>query len=72
MELITDYRVRLALQARDWPAATALQDAMIAWHRDQAAAALAVPAASLTPLQRSQIRNLALPLNDLGDPPLAG
>ena len=41
--LITEYRVRLAWQARDWPAATALQNASIAWNRDQAAAALAAP-----------------------------
>ena len=32
----------------------------IAWDRDQAAAALAAPAASLTPRQRNQIRNLAV------------
>ena len=36
----------------------------IAWHRDQAAAALAAPAASLTPDQRTQIRNLAVVLNE--------
>jgi tetratricopeptide (TPR) repeat protein len=63
---ITGYRVRLAWQARDWPTATALQDTLIAWHRDRATAALAAPAASLTPVQRNQIRNLAGALSELG------
>ena len=54
-------------QARDWPAATTLQNALIAWNRDQAAAALAAPAASLTPAQRNQIRNLAVALDELGN-----
>ncbi len=64
--LVTGYRVRLARQARDWPAATTLQNAVIAWDRDQAAAALAAPAASLTPDQRNQIRNLAVALKSSG------
>ena len=64
--LITGYRVRLARQARDWPAATTLQNTLIAWHRDQAAAALAAPPASLTPDQRNQIRSLGVALNELG------
>jgi len=64
--IITTYRVRLALQARDWPAATTLQTAVIAWDRDRAAAALAAPPASLTPDQRHQIRNLAVSLEHLG------
>jgi tetratricopeptide (TPR) repeat protein len=64
--LITSYRVRLAWQARDWPAATALQTAAIEWYRDRAAAALAAPSASLTPDQRNLIRNLAVTVEDLG------
>jgi hypothetical protein len=62
--IVTEYRVRLAREARDWPAATTLQDARIAWNRDQAAAALTVPTVSLTPDQRHQIRNLAVSLNE--------
>jgi tetratricopeptide (TPR) repeat protein len=65
--IITSYRVALASQARDWPTATALQNAVIAWDRDQAAEALATPTASLTPNQRNHIRNLAIDLGDLGD-----
>jgi tetratricopeptide (TPR) repeat protein len=65
--IVTSYRVQLARQARDWPAATTLQNALIAWNRDRAAAALAAPPASLTPAQRTQIRNLAVNLNGLGN-----
>jgi len=54
------------VQARDWPAATTLQTAAIAWHRARAAAALATPAASLTQDQRNQIRTLAVSLEQLG------
>jgi tetratricopeptide (TPR) repeat protein len=63
--LITGYRVRLAWQARDWPAATTLLNARIAWNRDRAAAALAAPPASLTPAQRNQIRTLSASLHEL-------
>jgi hypothetical protein len=62
--IITEYRVRLARQARDWPAATKLQTAAI--DRDRAAAALAAPPAGLTPDQRNQIRNLAVSVEELG------
>jgi TPR repeat protein len=64
--LITEYRMQLAQQARDWPAATSLLTAKIARHRDRAAAALAALAANLTPLQRRQIRSLAVSLEQLG------
>jgi tetratricopeptide (TPR) repeat protein len=64
--IITTYRMRLAREARDWPTAASLQNAVIAWDRDLAAAALDVPAASITPGQRTQIRNLSVALNGLG------
>jgi tetratricopeptide (TPR) repeat protein len=64
--VVTEYRVHLAEQARDWPTATALQTARIAWHRDLSATALAAPAANLTPVQRNQIRTLAVTLEHLG------
>jgi tetratricopeptide (TPR) repeat protein len=63
---VTSYRVRLAENARDWPAATTLQTTLLAWLRDRAAAALAAPPARLTPGQRGQIRNLAVTLDELG------
>jgi tetratricopeptide (TPR) repeat protein len=65
--IITEYRMRLARQARDWTTATTLQNLLIAWERDQAAEALAAPsAASLTPDQSHKIRGLAVRLEDLG------
>jgi len=47
--------------------ATTFQTASIALLRDQAATALAAPAASLTPDQRTKIRNLAVSLSELGN-----
>jgi hypothetical protein len=64
--IIVGYRVWIAWQARDWPTATRLQEARIAWNRDRAAAALAVDPATTTPQQRNTIRNLAVSLTDLG------
>jgi tetratricopeptide (TPR) repeat protein len=65
--IITSYRVRIAVRARDWPAASTLQTTLITWDRDQAAAALAVPTGSLTPFHRNEIRSLAVSLEQLGD-----
>ncbi|HTS95756.1 MAG TPA: CHAT domain-containing protein [Streptosporangiaceae bacterium] len=64
--IFTQYRVEIARAARDWPAATRLQHASVAWDRDQAAAALAAPSSQLTPAQRNELRNLAIALQDLG------
>ena len=63
---MTSYRVRLARERRDWPAAAVLLDGKIAWDRDRAAAALAEPTASLTAEQRSLLRKLCVSLNELG------
>ncbi len=65
--IVTNFRVRLAIDRRDWPTATALQNALIAWNRDLAAAALDAPPASLTARQRTEIFNLGAALTDLGD-----
>jgi tetratricopeptide (TPR) repeat protein len=64
---ITGFRARIARQAQDWPAATTLLNAMIAWQRERAGSALAAPTASLTPGQRNQIRSLSVSLNELGN-----
>jgi tetratricopeptide (TPR) repeat protein len=66
-DLVSQFRVLLARGARDWPTANTLQSARIAWNRDRAAPALAVPAASLAPGQLGQIRNLAVCLVALGN-----
>jgi tetratricopeptide (TPR) repeat protein len=63
---ITEYRVRLADNARDWPTATALLSELLAWRRDQAAEALSVPAASMSSDHRHAIHNLVAALNRLG------
>ena len=65
--IVSGYRVRLARQARDWATATTLQDAVVGWNREQAAAALAAPTSSLTVQQQHQIRNLAGSLYELGN-----
>jgi hypothetical protein len=64
--IVLGERARLARQARDWQTAIDLQKASIVWHLKEAVSALAAPAASLTPLQRRQIRNLAAALHNLG------
>ena len=45
--VLTSYRVAIARQARDWPAAGQLQHALVSWRREWAAAALATPAGNL-------------------------
>ena len=65
--IVTSYRARIARQARDWPAATTLQNTLIAWLRDRAAEALATPPASLNTGQRNRIRNLRVALSELGN-----
>ena len=64
--LITEYRARLAMDARDWPTATRLQRARITRNRDRATTALATPDDQLTPGQRNQIRSLDISLEHLG------
>ena len=65
--VITHHRARIAREARDWPAATTHQESLVAWNRGEAAAALAAPAADLTPRQHTQVSNLAAVLNGLGN-----
>jgi tetratricopeptide (TPR) repeat protein len=63
--LFTEYRVRLACDARDWPTATRLQNLAVVWDREQATAALAVPESQLISGQRIEIRTLAASLQQL-------
>src|SRR5262249_2932277 len=55
-----------ARAARDWPAATDLQDTVIVRNRDQAAGALAAEPASLSSVQHNQLRDLAVSLEYSG------
>jgi len=65
-DIITEYRVQLAMDARDWPTATRLQNLRIAWNRKRTAAALAAPVSQLTPAQQTKIHNLSVSLEYLG------
>jgi tetratricopeptide (TPR) repeat protein len=65
--MITGYRVRLALKARDWSTAITLQNTRTVWNRDRAAAALAAPGTSLTDHQRNRVRSLSASLSELGN-----
>ena len=65
--ILTSYRVSIAQDARDWPAAQHLQQARITWRRQQAASLLTLPPQTLNDSQRITIRNLAAAITDLGD-----
>jgi tetratricopeptide (TPR) repeat protein len=64
---ISNYRVQLAREARQWHEAERLHSAQIKWMRERAVAALALPAAALDDDQRNGIRTLAVSLGQLGD-----
>ncbi|HFD40151.1 MAG TPA: ATP-binding protein, partial [Anaerolineae bacterium] len=69
--LVTDYRVRLAQERRDWPAAERLQRARVDWDRQQAAPALRAlergqAPESLDGAARNAVRTLAVSLSQLG------
>ncbi|MBK8930887.1 MAG: CHAT domain-containing protein [Chloroflexi bacterium] len=64
--LVTQHRVRLAREQRDWPEAERLQRVRVDWDRQRAAAALARPPAELTSGERNAIRTLAASLHELG------
>jgi tetratricopeptide (TPR) repeat protein len=64
--MITDYRVRIARAARDWPTAIRHQTALVDWDRARAAAALTTPPGQLDGDSRNHIRNLAASLQLLG------
>ncbi len=65
--LVTEYRVRLAEEARQWAEAERLQLAQVEWTRQRAAPALAAPPESLDASQRNAIRTLAVSLEQLGN-----
>jgi tetratricopeptide (TPR) repeat protein len=65
--LVTEYRVHLAREARQWAEAERLQRPRVGWDRKRAAAALAAPPKALDDAQRKAIYNLAASLNELGE-----
>jgi tetratricopeptide (TPR) repeat protein len=65
--LVNDYRVRLALQQRDYATAERLQRTRLARDRERAATALASPSAELDDDQRALLSTLAVGLHELGE-----
>jgi tetratricopeptide (TPR) repeat protein len=64
---VTEYRVRLAEEARQWVEADRLQRACVDWDRKRAATALATPLETLDSTQYNDIRMLSVSLHDLGE-----
>jgi len=64
---VTEYRVRLAEEARDWATAARLQRLRVDWNRALAAPALTLPPAALDRAGRNAIRSLAVSVSGLGD-----
>jgi tetratricopeptide (TPR) repeat protein len=62
----THYRVRIAQEARDWPRAQDLREAIIAWYRQRSAGALAAQRETLNESQRGTVRSLAVAVEGLG------
>jgi tetratricopeptide (TPR) repeat protein len=65
--LVTEYRVRLAREARRWDEAQQLQEARVAWERERAAQALTRSAEALDATERQAIRALGTSLHELGE-----
>jgi tetratricopeptide (TPR) repeat protein len=63
---VTDYRVQLAEEARQWAEAERLQRLKVEWDRRRAAPALALPPEALDDAQRNAIRTLAVSVEQLG------
>ena len=64
--ILTGYQVSIAWDARDWPAAQQLLNAVITRRRERAADVLAIPPGELDDRQLNQIRNLAAAMGQLG------
>jgi tetratricopeptide (TPR) repeat protein len=64
--LVTEYRVGLAEEARQWAEAERLQRVCVDWDRQRAAAALATPPDKLDGTARNAIRTLAVSAEELG------
>jgi tetratricopeptide (TPR) repeat protein len=62
---ITEYRVRLAEEAREWAKAECLQRVRVDWNRQQVADIIVIPLEALNGIQRNQIRELAVSLETL-------
>jgi len=66
-DVVTQYRVRLAGDARQWAETQRLQKLLVEWTRRRAAPALAMPPERLDDGARNAIRTLAMSLGQLGN-----
>jgi tetratricopeptide (TPR) repeat protein len=64
--LVTEYRVRLAEDAREWREAERLQRIRVEWARQDTSPALASPSEELDSTQRNRIRSLVASLHQWG------
>ncbi len=64
--LVTEYRVQLAMAERHWPKAERLQGLRVAWNRRRAAPALTRPREELDDRGHNEIRSLGASLHELG------
>lgn len=65
--LVTEYRVRMAIEERKWVEAERLLRIRIEWNRKLAEATLAKPAEELDGEKQNRIRTLAVSLHELAD-----
>src|ERR1035437_4294082 len=65
--LVTQYRVRLATNARQWDQAERLQRPRVSWNRRRAAVILAMSPQEWTALEKSAVRGLAVSLHGLSE-----
>ncbi len=64
--LVTEYRVRLAREERNWTEAKRLQTVHVEWNREKAAPYLEMPPEELDATGRHRIRTLAVSVEELG------
>jgi tetratricopeptide (TPR) repeat protein len=65
--LVTNYRVRLAEEERQWEEAARLLTVLVGWNRERAVSALARPADELESGEKNTIRTFATSLHELGE-----
>jgi tetratricopeptide (TPR) repeat protein len=63
---ITEYRVHLAMETRDWSEAEYLQNKHVEWERERVASFLAVTPEALSENERKTLHSLGTSLHDLG------
>jgi tetratricopeptide (TPR) repeat protein len=66
-DVVTSYRLTIAIKGKDWPTAQRLQRAVIAGRREQAAGLLDRPPETLDFEQYTRVRNLGSAIHALGD-----